>query len=400
MPGFAQRLSRIQPSATVAVSQRAKELKSQGVDVLSFSVGEPDFEPPEHILEAAVTATRKGCSKYTIARGIPALRDAICADSKARRGGHGHDPSEVVVSVGAKHSLFNLATCLFEEGDEVVIPAPYWVSYPAQVELMGAKAVIVDSSEENGFCVEPAALEKAITEKTKAVVLCSPSNPTGAAYDAQALTEIAEVLLRHDVWVITDEIYARLTYGDFVQKSLLEVAPDLRRRLIIVDGVSKTFAMTGWRIGWILAPEPVAKACDKIQSQSTTNPAAVAQYAAIAALTGPQEPMEAMRQAFQGRRTQIVDGLNGIEGISCRVPEGAFYAFPNVGGLIGKTTPSGTVLTDDLQVAQWLLEDARCALVPGSAFGAPGYLRMSYATANATIDQGLARIATAVASLT
>ncbi len=394
----ARRLSAVKPSATVAVAQRARELKAQGIDVLSFSVGEPDFDTPAHIREAAKQAIDKGATRYTAARGIVELRKAICEMSAKRRGGISHDPADVVVSIGAKHTLFNLALALYDEGDEVLIPAPYWVSYPEQVRLAGANPVIVQTTEAQGFRMTPDALRTAITPRTKALLLCSPSNPTGAAYSGEQLRELADVAAQHNFWIIVDEIYGQLVYGGFEQKSILEVAPELRDRIIIVDGVSKTFAMTGWRIGWMLGPEYVAKACDKIQGQATTNPAAVAQYAAIAALEGPWAPMEAMRKAFEERRSIIIDGLNAIEGISCGLPEGAFYAFASVQGLIGKRAGAQTLQTD-LDVAGYLLEEARCAVVPGTAFGAPGFVRISYAASNDVIREGLQRMGEAIAKL-
>ncbi|MEM9192783.1 MAG: pyridoxal phosphate-dependent aminotransferase [Myxococcota bacterium] len=396
-PQLSSRLDQIVPSATVAISQRANELRAEGVDVLSFSVGQPDFEPPRHILDAAKAAVDKGVSKYTAARGVVELRRAICAESLARRG-HEHQPSEVVVSVGAKHSLFNVALALFNPGDEVVVPAPYWVSYPEQVRLAGANPVIVPPAPEDGFRLTPQTLEKALSPKTKALILCSPSNPTGAAYSADELAAIGKLALDRGFWIITDEIYGRLVYGGFEQRSLLTVLPELRDRLVVVDGVSKTYAMTGWRIGWILAPEALAKACDTIQGQSTTNPAAIAQQAALAALTGPQDEVEAMRQAFEERRSVIVNGLNAIDGIECAMPVGAFYAFPDVTKLIGKSA-NGTVLADDLAFARYLLDEARCAVVPGSAFGAPGYLRVSYAASNDDLREGLRRMGDAIAKL-
>ena len=395
---LASRLQEIKPSATVAVSQRAQELKAQGVDVLSFSVGEPDFGTPAHIQEAAVQAMRKGATRYTAVRGIPELRQAICDDSARRRGGVQHVPNEVVVSVGAKHSLFNLSFALFEAGDEIIVPAPYWVSYPEQATLAGAKAVIVETSEAEGFRLQPEALRRVITPKTKALVLCSPSNPTGAAYDADALRALAEVAAEHSFWIIVDEIYAHLSYGGFRHVSMLEVAPELKHRIIVVDGVSKAYAMTGWRIGWMLAPKEVAAACDTIQGQSTTNPTSIAQYAALAALQGPQDCVEEMRRAFEGRRKVAVEGINRIPGMSARMPEGAFYVFASVRGLVGRKFGERT-LANDLEIAQFFLEEARCALVPGSAFGAPGYVRLSYATANAQIEEGLRRMQEAVAKL-
>ena len=397
-PSLARRLSFIQPSATVAIAQRANELKAQGIDIISFSVGEPDFESPEHIREAAKRAIDAGVSHYTDVRGILSLRAAICADSKARRGGHGHAPDEVVVSVGAKHSLFNLALALYDEGDEVIIPAPYWVSYPEQARLVGARDVVIATRPEDGYKVSAESLERAVSPRTKALILCTPSNPTGSAYTKAELLALASVMRKGSFWIITDEIYGRLVYGGFDQRSLLELAPDLRERMVIVDGVSKTFAMTGWRIGWILAPKEVAKACDKIQGQATTNPPAVAQHAAIAALTGPQEPIEQMRRAFERRRSLIVEGLNAIKPFACAMPEGAFYAFVDVRGLYGKRWKD-TTLVDDLAIARFLLDEARCAVVPGTPFGAPGFIRISYATSEERIRTGLERIATALTTL-
>lgn len=394
----ARRLSAVKPSATVAVAQRARELKAQGIDVLSFSVGEPDFDTPLHIRDAAKKAIDDGATRYTAARGIIELREAICEASAKRRGGVAHDPADVVVSVGAKHTLFNLALALYDEGDEILIPAPYWVSYPEQVRLAGADPVIINTTEAEGFRVTPDALRAAITSKTKALLLCSPSNPTGAAYSAEDLRALADVAADYNFWIIVDEIYGQLVYEGFEQKSILEVAPELRDRIIIVDGVSKTFAMTGWRIGWMLGPDYVAKACDKIQGQATTNPTGVAQYAAIAALRGPWGPIEEMRRAFEERRSIIIDGVNAIDGMSCRVPEGAFYAFTSVQGLIGKRA-GDHVLETDLDVAGYLLEEARCAVVPGTAFGAPGYVRISYAASNDMIREGLSRMGEATAKL-
>ena len=395
---LAKRLEVIQPSATVAISTKANEMKAQGIDVLSFSVGEPDFDTPKHICDAAKKAIDDGATRYTAARGITPLREAICARSKARRGIE-HDPSEVVVSVGAKHTLFNLAVVLYDPGDEVIVPEPYWVSYPAQVKLFGAEPVVLETTAESGYRLTPEQLKGALTEKTKAVILCSPSNPTGSAYSEAQLRALADVLKEHDCWIIVDEIYGELVYGDFEQKSILEVAPELKERTILVDGVSKTYAMTGWRIGWMLAPKQVATKVNTIQGQSTTNPCANAQYAAIAALEGPQEPVAEMRAAFAKRRGLIVEGINAIEGLSCNEPEGAFYAFVKATEVLGKRTPKGEVLDDDLKLCGYLLEEAKCALVPGSAFGAPGHFRMSYACSEAQIQEGLKRIREALAAL-
>jgi aspartate aminotransferase len=394
---LAKRLEVVKPSATVAIAQRAAELQRQGVDVLSFSLGEPDFDAPTHVCEAAKRAVDAGAHHYTAVQGILELREAIAADSASRRKVR-HTAEEVVVSVGAKHTLFNLALALYDEGDEVLIPAPYWVSYPEQALIVGARPVTIPTSVNEGYRLTPRSLQGAITPRTKAFVLCSPSNPTGAAYTKEQLVGLADVCRSGAFWIIADEIYDRLVYGGFRQHSILEVAPDLKDRIIVVDGVSKTYAMTGWRIGWMLAPERVAKACIKVQGQSTTNPTAVAQHAALAAITGPQEPVERMRQAFERRRGAVVDGLNAIPGIRCRLPEGAFYAFADVSALVGRRA-AGKVLDDDVAIATWLLETARCAVVPGSPFGAPGHVRISYATSDANIREGLSRIAAAVAAI-
>jgi aspartate aminotransferase len=396
---LSSRIRAVPSSATLAMTQRAAELRAQGVDVLAFGVGEPDFDTPAHIREATKRAIDEGVGSYTRVRGIDALREAIRDDSARRRGGQAHDLEEIVVSVGAKHTLFNLAMVLLDPGDEVIVPAPYWVSYPSQVTLAGATPRVVETSVAEGFRLSPEALEEAIGERTKALVLCSPSNPTGAAYAPEHLEALAAVLRKHEnLWVIVDEIYAELVYDGFDQRSILEVAPDLRDRLVVVDGVSKTYAMTGWRIGWMLGPAPLAKAVEKLQGQSTTNPAAVAQHAALAALRGEREPIERMREAFAERRRVILDGLTSIEGVSCREPEGAFYAFPNFGAFVGKRA-GGDALEDDLALATYLLDEARCAVVPGSAFGAPGFARLSYATDMETIRQGVSRIGEALGKL-
>lgn len=393
---LATRLQSVQPSATLAISQRATELRKKGIDVISFGVGEPDFQTPGHIREAAKRAIDEGASHYTAVRGLPKLREAICADSKRRRGGVAHAPEEVVVSVGAKHSLFNLALALYEAGDEVIIPAPYWVSYPEQVRMVGATPVVVVTTEESGFRLSPAQLEAALTPKTKAIVLCTPSNPTGSAYSRAELEGLAAVLRKHDCYIIVDEIYAELVYDGFEHVSLAALAPDMKDRIIVVDGVSKTWAMTGWRIGWAVAHPKLIKAIDTIQGQSTTNPTAVAQHAAKAALAGPISVVTEMRDAFQKRRNVMIDGLNALPGVTCRMPEGAFYAFADVRGLYGIKGPKG-VLANDEDVAGWLLDVAHVSGVPGSGFGAPGYLRLSYASSEERIRGALSSIATCIA---
>ena len=307
--------------------------------------------------------------------------------------------ANVVVTVGAKGALFNLALALFEPGDEVIIPAPYWVSYPEQVRLVGATPVFIPSTLDRGWKLDPADLARALTPKTKAVVLCSPSNPTGAAYGPAELEAIAAVLRAHDCWIILDEIYGALVYDGFEQRSLVSVAPDLAPRAVIIDGVSKTYAMTGWRVGWSIAPVALSKAMDMVQSQGATSTATPSQWAALEALRSPALEFEQMRSLFQLRRDRLGEGLRNIPGVRCGTPEGAFYAFCDISEWIGRRTPDGAVLNDDAAVAAWLLDKAHVAVVPGAAFGAPGHMRLSSAVSVENIDKALARIGDAVALL-
>jgi aspartate aminotransferase len=381
---------------TLAMNARVLELKARGVDVFAFGVGEPDFEPPQVVLDAAKRAIDAGCSKYTAVTGIAPLKEAICDATEKMRGWR-PEAKNVCVSVGAKHALFNLAIALYEAGDEVVIPKPYWVSYPEQVRMLGATPVLVDTREEDGWKLSPEALEKAMSPRTKAVILCTPSNPTGAAYTESETRALVDVLRKHDCWIVVDEIYAELVYDGFKFVSVAKMAPDLRDRIVIIDGVSKTFAMTGWRIGWALAPQPLVKALDLVQGQSTTNAAAVSQHAAVAALRSPLEDFERTRARFQKRRDAMVAGLNSVPGVRCRTPEGAFYAFADVRGLYGLSWNGKEIQTDE-DVAFWLLDRAHVAAVPGSGFGAPGYLRFSYAASEERIAAGIAAIRSIVES--
>jgi aspartate aminotransferase len=391
---FAKRLESVAPSVTLAMNAKAQELRAKGVDVVAFGVGEPDFEPPKHVLEAAKRAIDAGASKYTAVTGIAELKKAIC-DATERRRGWRPTPAEVCVSVGAKHALFNIALALFEAGDEVIIPAPYWVSYPEQVRLVGAKPVVVETKESDGWRMSPEALARAITPRTKAIVLCTPSNPTGAAYSEGQLRALLDVVRTSDCWLVVDEIYSELVYDGFEVVSVAKLAPDLRDRIIVVDGVSKTYAMTGWRVGWSLAPKDLTKAFDMVQGQSTTNVTAVAQHAAIAALNGPLDDLLAMRATFAKRRDAMVAGLNAIPGVTCRKPEGAFYAFADCRGLYGIPYAGRTIASDE-DVAFFFLEHAHVATVPGGPFGAPGYVRFSYATSEERIALGLASIRNAI----
>ena len=375
------------------MNQRAAEKRAQGVDVYAFGVGEPDFEPPTFVFDAAKKAmeTKPGVSKYTAVTGLPTLKQAICARTAEVRGWT-PKPSQVTVAVGAKHALFNLAMALYEPGDEVVIPAPYWVSYPEQVKLAGATPVHVATTEASGFKMDPDAFAKSLSPKTKAVILCTPSNPTGSAYTESELKALIDVWKnKSDSYLIVDEIYADLVYDGFKHVSAAKIAPDALDRIVVIDGVSKTYAMTGWRIGWSIAPEKLAKAMDTIQGQSTTNATAVAQHAAMAAITGPQDEVIKMREAFQKRRDVMVAELSSIPGVKCRTPEGAFYAFADFSALYGLPYKGKTTQNDE-DVAFWMLDEANVAAVPGGAFGAPGYIRFSYATNEERIRGGIAAI--------
>lgn len=392
---LAKRLDAVAPSATLAMTAKAAELKAAGRKVYAFGVGEPDFQTPEHIRVAAERAMDK-TSHYTAVQGTASLRDAICLATERDRGWR-PTPDMVTVCVGAKHALFNLAMVLCDPGDEFVIPAPYWVSYPEQVRLFEGVPKIVETSAASGFRMTPEALEAAIGPRTKAIILCTPSNPTGAAYDANELLALAEVLKKHDVWIVLDEIYGDLTYDGFEHVSLAKLVPELRDRIIVVDGVSKTYAMTGWRIGWSISPPAIAKAMLKVQGQSTTNPTAIAQVAAEAALLGPREPIRAMAQVFADRRRRMVEGLNQIPGMRCDWPRGAFYAFPDVTGLYGIKWGDKRLQSAD-DVTLWQLDVCGIAAVAGEPFGAPGHVRYTYAASEAVIDEALSVLGAAVAA--
>jgi aspartate aminotransferase len=393
---LADRLAAVAPSATLATAAHAARLRQEGHKVYAFGLGEPDFDTPAHIRAAAKAAIDNGATHYTAVGGTPELRSAICAATERDRG-HRPAPNQIVVGCGVKHVLYNLAVALYERGDEVVIPAPYWVSYPEQVRMVGATPVIAPTTEEDGFRLKPAALAAALSPRTKAIILNTPSNPTGAAYAAADLLPLAEVLRGHDCWIIVDEIYAELVYDGFRHTSLAVLADDLAERLIVVDGVSKTYAMTGWRIGWSISPPEIAKAVELVQGQQTTNAATASQHAALAALNGPRDEVHAMRAAFARRRNLMVEGLRGTPGIRCRTPEGAFYVFADVRALYG-LEHKGQPIQSDAEVALWLLEHAHVATVAGTPFGAPGYLRFSYACSEQDIEDGIAAIRAAVAA--
>jgi len=394
---IADRMSQIKPSPTLAITAKAKALKAQGVDVVGFGAGEPDFDTPQHIKEAAVKALKEGFTKYTPVPGIDELRQAV-ADQLARDYGLEYAKEEIIISCGAKHSLYNIAMVLFEPGDEVIIPSPYWVTYPAQVYIAQATPVIVETLEEKDFKLTPEQLEEAITPRTKALILNYPSNPTGASYTREELEKLAEVALKHDIWVISDEIYDKIIYDGFKHVPLASLSPQVKARTLLVNGVSKTYSMTGWRIGWVAGNKDVVAAMNKLQSQSTSNPTSIAQSAAYAALTGPQDCVTEMVKAFKERRDYIVQRLNAMEGVSCFNPQGAFYVFPSFAGLYGKSY-GDRVINSSLDFADYLLNEFKVAIVPGVAFGEDKGARLSYATSMEAIKKGLDRIEEAIGKL-
>ena len=399
---LASRLDPIKPSITLAVTAKAAKLKAEGVDVVSFGAGEPDFDTPEHIKAAARAALDKpGVGKYTDVAGVMPLRKAIAAELTSVHK-VAIEPENVLVSTGAKHSLYNLFMALLDPGDEVLIPAPYWVSYPDMVMLAGGRPVILETKAEDDFAVTAAQVGAACTPRTRAIVLNNPSNPTGAVYTRAQIEALAKICVEKDLLIISDDIYRQLVYGDAEYVSIASVHPEAAKRTILVDGVSKTYAMTGWRIGYTAAPAPLAsliKAMTKIQGQSTSNPTHISQIATLAALTGPQDCVATMRKAFDERRLEMVRLLRAIPGVTCREPKGAFYAFPDVSKFIGKRSAEGSVLDDDVQLCDWLVEVGKVAVVPGSGFGAPGYVRLSYACSMQNIEEGVGRIAKALGSL-
>lgn len=384
-------VQKLQPSATIAAAAKAKELKATGVTVYEFTLGEPDFITPAHIREAAKTAMDAGHTHYTPAAGIMELRQAVCA-AYERDHALTYLPEEVVVSNGAKHSIHNVLTALCGPGDEVIIPAPYWVSYSALVELTGATPVIVPTTEEDGFCLSAAQFEQAITPNTRLLMLNSPCNPTGAAFPVEALKSLADVAVERDILVMSDEIYEKLIYEGSEFKSFATFGDEVRQRTILVNGVSKAYAMTGWRIGWTMAPAPLSGAMTKLQSQETSNPCSVSQFAAIAALSGPQECVEEMRREFAERREYVVDRLRKMPNLSFADPGGAFYAFFNVSAHFNRPLGGGRTVTNSTEFCEALLEEAHVALVTGDAFGAPGYVRLSFATSMDVIEAGLNRL--------
>ncbi|WP_333684690.1 pyridoxal phosphate-dependent aminotransferase [Pontibaca methylaminivorans] len=385
-------LARVKPSPTIAISARAREMKAAGRDVIALSAGEPDFDTPDHVKAAAKAAIDAGHTKYTDPDGMPALKAAICTKFKTENG-LDYKPSQISVGNGGKQILYDALMATLNPGDEVIIAAPYWVSYPDMVLLAGGTPVFVETTAESGFKLTGAQLEAAITPRTKWLILNSPSNPTGAAYAWDEVKELTDVLLRHEhVHVMSDDIYERLAYDDFRFCTPAEVEPRIFGRTLTVNGVSKSHAMTGWRIGYAGGPENLIAAMRKIQSQSTSNPCSISQWAALAALEGPQDHIEAHNAIFRRRRNMVVERLNAIDGIDCPVPDGAFYVYPSIKGLIGRSTTDGTVIADDETFVTALLNEAGVALVFGAAFGLSPYFRISYAAADDVLAEACERI--------
>jgi len=397
---LADRLKTLAPSSTLAVQAKAKELRARGLDVISFGAGEPDFDTPQRIKDAAAQAMHRGQTKYTEVGGVPELRAAVCAKLK-RDNGLDYEPADILVSVGAKHTLFNLVVALINPGDEVLVPSPYWVSYPEQARLLGGVPVEVPTSEATGFDLDPDRLAAAVTPRTKLIVLNSPNNPTGAVFSRAALEAVARLAVERRLWVVSDECYEALTFeGRHV--SIASFGPEVKARTIVVNTCSKAYAMTGWRIGYAAGSSALIRAMTDVQSQVTSNPSSIAQWAAVEALTGSQDEVAKMAGEFDRRRRLVIAGLNALPGVRCVMPRGAFYAFANVSGLFGRTwrRAGGAVsLESSLDVTAFLLEEARVAVVPGRDFGSDAHVRLSYATSDALIGEGLARMAAALATL-
>ena len=391
---IAQRMSAMKPSATIGMKVKADELKKQGKSVLSFAVGEPDFPTPDNVIEAAKAAMDRGETKYTAGSGTTELKEAICAATQ-RDLGLQYSPSQVVVSNGAKHSLMNIAQVMCDPGDEVIIIAPYWVTYPEQVTFTGANPVVVETHASDDFQPDLSAVRSAVTGRTVSIILNSPSNPTGCVYERGVIEGIAEIAVEHDLAIISDEIYKHIIFDGAEHVSPATLGDEVKERTILVDGVAKTYAMTGWRIGWMIGPETFVKRAGALQEQATACPNSIAQAATVEALNGPQDSVEEMRAEFERRRDFVVERLREIPGVTCATPRGAFYAFPDISEHYGRTL-GGREITGSLEMSEYLLEEALISLVPGSAFGADDYIRLSFATSMEDIDGGLSRFKAAL----
>ena len=393
-PMLSQRIKNIKSSPTVKMAAQAIALKESGQDIIDFSVGEPDFPTPQHIKQAAIEALEQDYTKYTANAGLLELRQAVCAKLQRENNLH-YSPEQILISSGAKHALFNIMLSVIEKGDEVIIPVPYWGSYPEIVRLADGIPVIAETHEADGFHLPAEELQQKITPKTRAFVLCNPVNPTGAAYSQAQLLELAAVLEDRDIFIITDEIYEKLLFDKMEFHSFAEILPSAKERIVIINGLSKAFAMTGWRIGYAAGPQKIIEAASKLQSHSTSAASTISQYAAIAALNGPQTEMEQMVAEFQRRRDFIVKELNMIPGLSCNPPQGAFYVFLNISFFLGKKY-KGTVLNNSTDFANFLLKEAGTVVVPGSGFGADDFIRISYSVSMQTLTEGLRRIASSL----
>lgn len=387
---LAERVSRIKPSATLEIAAKAAAMKSEGIDIIGFGAGEPDFDTPENVKKAAIEALKKGYTKYTPVSGINGLKDAIIAKLQ-RENGLTYNRDEIIVSCGAKHSLYNIAQAMFEEGMEVIISSPYWVSYPELIHLAGATPVIVNTSEEEDFLLTSEKFERAITKRTKALILNYPSNPTGATYDLERLEEIARIAVKHNIYIISDEVYEKLIYTDLRHISIASLGEEIKELTILVNGLSKTYSMTGWRLGYTAGQKTLITAMNNIQSQSTSNPTSFAQYGGIEALNGKQDDVFKMVEEFKKRRDYIVRRLNMMRGISCFNPSGTFYVFPKISYYYGKNF-KGHTIRNSMEMTEYLLKEGHVAVVPGTAFGADNYLRLSFATSMKNIEGGLNRI--------
>ncbi len=394
---LSQRAKKLQPSATLAITAKEKALKAQGVDVIGFGAGEPDFDSPENVKEEAIRAIRAGFTKYTAVGGIDELKEAIINRMKLDYGLEYQKP-EIIVSNGAKHTLYNLTQAMFEEGDEVIVPAPYWVSYPEQITLAGADPVILNTREEEGFKIDPAELKKLITPKTRALVLNYPSNPTGATYNEVELRRIVDVAMEAGLTIISDEIYDKIIFDGIKHTPVATLGEDVKKATILVNGVSKTYAMTGWRIGYAAGDKDVINAMGKLQGQSTSNPTSISQWAALEAYRGPHDVIEDRTREFEKRKNYIVERLNAIPGMKCFSPQGAFYAFPNVSGFYGKRY-NGKDINSSMTFTEFLLDEAKVAVVPGDSFGSDDHVRISFATSMENIVKGMDRIEEAVGKL-
>lgn len=397
MNHLASRLDLIDPSPTLALDSKAKALKAAGHDVIGFGIGEPDFETPEHIREAGIKAIRDGFTRYTPADGIVELKEAVCRKFK-RDNNLDYQPSQVVISNGGKHTLFNIFLCLFQPGDEVIVPTPAWVSYVPMLHLVGANPVLVRTRAENGYTITPEELEAAISPRTRGIVINSPSNPTGMAYSTARLRELGALILKHKLWVVSDDIYEKIVFDGFKFSNLPMLEPALYEQTVIAHGLAKTYAMTGWRIGFLAGPEKVARSAAKIQSQTTSNPCSISQKAGVAALDGPQETVGEMVKSFVRRRDLVLKLLAGIPGLTCPKPQGAFYVFPDVSAYFGKKF-SGKIMNNCDDIADYLLDQAGAAIVPGSGFGDTNTLRISYALNDEDIERGLGRVKKALLEL-